>query len=461
MTSPHKEESQRKTAEENFAESLSVLLVNFSDRQFEILRLIDHIERSKLEIDDRARATKELIESRLNEDLDEEGLEKLYRHLTETQESSEEDVEDKEANLKVFEEILSSLPEGHVHTYLENIVRAYRRPPSGEFLFPSLLVTLVGEVEIIINRLARACYTLNPDLIKDGEQKIEWREIAHFKTVAEVQEMLVDRRIDQLLRGSLTDWISYFEKKVGIPSITAVQRRGPLEAVQRRHCIVHNGGHASALYIEKTSGIKPRPKTEEGDYLPVDPEYLRSTADELYLVIYSLIWSLGNKFCKEDNARQKFMRSVINGSYYLLQDQRYDLLKLLKSYLPFAQMEAKDALILKTNIWLAHKLDDDFEAVRHEVERLDVKARSRLFLLTKHALLDETDAASDLAEKMIRDDELKREHLLTWPLLRDVHHKRGEENAPRGQQALESEEILTLSSGANDREEDPMSTTDL
>ncbi|KQZ22316.1 hypothetical protein ASD43_16520 [Microbacterium sp. Root553] len=460
---PEEEVSEERelTPDEIFQFRVTSLLSTFSLRQTEILRLVSFMDERAAEIDNAAARARELVEDQLDDDLDEAGLERLITLLGDEINSDETDgltgEERHEAFVQALTEVGDALPEGHYSTYVDNVLRALQAPPSGNFLRSSLLVTLVGELEMVVNQLARTAVERVPQTIEESGRTFTWAEISAHESIADLRDSLVDRAIEDVFRGSLTDWMDFFVKKFKIDPIAIAGTFEAQEAVQRRHCVVHNAGTISQMYLNKLESFKP--KGEIGDSLDVDSSYIRDAADTMFLVVFSLVWSLSMKLCRNEEDRDDVFGALCNRTYFMLQERRYDLLTRLGQAAPLEKLPDRLGLVMKVNVWLAHKQRGTFDSVRDEVVAFDTSARSRDFQLAKYALLDEFEDASRVAESMLRDEELSRAHYLTWPLLAGVReHKRKTQEA--SSVADDSDDALVSVSDAG-QEGLAMSTPDL
>ena len=84
-------------------------------------------------------------------------------------------------------------------------------------------------------------------------------------------------------------------------------------------------------------------------------------------------------------------------------------------------IEKKDANVLRVNTWLAYKFSGEFDHVKDAVRALDGDEIPINMRLAKAALLDDNEYAADLIEAMLVTKDLKKEYIVTWPLLRDVY----------------------------------------
>lgn len=409
-----------------FAQQLDELLNQFTEQQYQILKLVDHIEKSQHEIDDKAKSTAARIETSLGVTPDADIITDLLSLVAKMRSIDMSNMT--EADQEFFDQKLERmqvLPHGHFEHYVRAALQ-YSNPESTQnFLYPSLLVTLVGEFEASVSNLIRFLFRLQPGLSpndwKPGDETLTFNELSGLKSIEEAQTLIIDRKVTKILYGSLGDWISFFDKATQDKrnaNSTSI-RPECTEIMQRRHCVVHNGSRVSRQYLENVDN-KFR-KLPEDSHLTVDGEYLRDAADELFIMFYSIIWSLGAKFCKEES-EYEFQKTISNITFDLLQARRFNLLRKLREEVkpPAYKLAPGRELVYNTNIWLSYKLSDDFASVRQEVENIDIRDRSEFFELSKYALLDQNHDALRVAKSLIRNEKVKFENIVTWPLLRGI-----------------------------------------
>lgn len=269
-----------------------------------------------------------------------------------------------------------------------------------------------------MSELIRACYNLAPAKLNESDKKFSLAEIGQFADLDAIREYMAERAVNDVLRGSLDDWLQFFIKKFGVAEPPGAKDFDVQELMQRRHCIVHNSGQVSRLYLEKLKQF--RVVAEVGDSLPVSHEYLEKSADSLFLLAYSLCWDLRHQLLESEKFREESLSALVDYTMQLLVDSRFDVARKIGDQIRDITADDSTKLTVQVNRWLAYKFRGEFDLIREEVEGLDVRGKSRLFNLAKHALLDELDEAAEVAEALLKDGTLTLHNVFTWPLLRDV-----------------------------------------
>ncbi|MDK6808391.1 hypothetical protein QP365_12565 [Corynebacterium aurimucosum] len=399
-------------------DSLNQSFKGFSDDQAEVLKLLDRTVESIETFEDRVVKTRKDFESRINGSLEEEDVVEAFEKFAFAagKEPSGPVVEEVHAAMNG---VFQSLPLEHRGTYLESLIRNLGRPPSEHSLmFPGFLTMLVSQVEVVIRRYAENISGVIPEAIIGQDEKITFRELIGFQTVDEVKSYWVQHVVDRVLRGSLTDWVKFFVDKIGVSSDSVVVSPEVLEVTQRRHCFIHNDGLASRQYLANTDSSQ----FELGEYLAVDAEYVRRAADALQTFVLSLHCAIADKLSgKNKDARNNLSSFVSMCSFYLLQDKRYEALKMIGNSIPKLRLDESNQIILDVNIWLAHKFSGSFEEVEEEIAALDSDLIPINLRLAKAALLGQHEEAIKLIDAMLLTGDIKKQHIVTWPLLSEVY----------------------------------------
>lgn len=147
--------------------------------------------------------------------------------------------------------------------YAESLIRPARVP----LLHSALLISAVGNFEVLVSGLVREFIRLKPEILRSDEVKYSLAEIEGFESLTEFREYCSERYAEALLRGGLDDWMAWFERRLKVSlgelptNFTSV-----VEVFQRRHLFVHNGGVVNRSYLVKV----PNADLRIGQRLEVD-----------------------------------------------------------------------------------------------------------------------------------------------------------------------------------------------
>ncbi|MBN7792111.1 hypothetical protein [Microbacterium esteraromaticum] len=420
------EEERELSPSEALYARLTRLIFTLANRQSEVLRMSEYFSEREAEVNDMKRRATRQIKHELQE-VDEAVLDSylsLFEEFDPNADLTKEEEGDRDREFsEQLRQIGRALPEGVDLVYLDAMASSFSKSVGAGYLHSSLLMILVGELEMFINYLARACFEASPEALDKSERKLTWAEISVFESVEDIRDAIVDRAVEDLLRGSLTDWVTFFETTFGIPQIDSARTYAVLEAMQRRHCIVHNGSFVSPRYLKNLRDFDVDLKV--GDHLEVDDDYLHQAADTMMLVAYSLTWALGVKLTRDPEVGESLVQELVNYTMTLLQQGRFDLVRqigegALKGLKPKTEVMEALGFTLQVNTWIAHKELGTFAAVERAIKDFPVANRSDEFKLAKAALLDQHDVASAVARRMLDAGDLHVSSIVTWPLLRNI-----------------------------------------
>lgn len=321
---------------------------------------------------------------------------------------------------KLREELeqVSRHPDAFIHyvvAYSQAIVRPRRLP----VLYSALLTTSVGNFEVLVSGIVREFLRLKPEATRSDDARYSLADIEGFESIQEFREYCAERYAESLLRGSFEDWMDWFEKrlKITLNELTSdpVHVR---EVFQRRHLIVHNGGTVNRTYLLKMPEIKPAPAM--GSQLAVDEDYLSEAVDSLIAtgaLLSALVMRRLLPSAPEDENADKLMSDAC---YEFLTQGRWSLVIKITSGMIEGCTSDYSKLVMMVNRWVARKRLNGLDSIRVEVDAWQVSALKPRFLLAKLALLDDVQAAYELAQDLLKGDDLSESDWVRWPLLAEV-----------------------------------------
>ncbi len=187
-----------------------------------------------------------------------------------------------------------------------------------ESLNRSVLLSLVANFEVLIADLARRRYRQFPEAI-GRQRQVSVEVLRTFARVDDVLDHIVSDLIDELLRGSFERWFKFLEQHMSIdPSRVVPDASQWAEMFQRRHVVVHAGGHASRQYREKVDWTRvrwPSHRPPLDDPLVTENEYIWYALDVFQTVGMLLCQSAWKKLApQESEERYTSLARVIFGA---------------------------------------------------------------------------------------------------------------------------------------------------
>ncbi|TQL42980.1 hypothetical protein FB468_0991 [Leucobacter komagatae] len=297
-----------------------------------------------------------------------------------------------------------------------NFMRRVYRTPRGPIFHNSMLISAVSAFETHLARLAEEYYRCAPaalhDLPRESVKEFSLRELQDLGSVDEAIEIAIERRVTQLMFGSLTDWKKFFADRIKLDFADYAQIWDEVKEVfERRNCVVHNDSRASRRYVQNYS------ETEIGAPLYADVAYVEWAIERLELLgvlFHTQVWV---KFALN---QKEVIDALEITAFEALKDQRWVFSRALYekwTQLPLSQAESHMA---KVNLWITSKEEHGLAAIQSEVEAWDISGSDELYSLARLCLLDQVDGAFKLLPALIDRDKIDGRALATWPLLRPL-----------------------------------------
>lgn len=425
-------------------EALSKLLDNYAESQYELLRLGHFISMNSSEIDSpKERAWNDIQRKFPDADPGEfmtawEAFQKVLTHSYSESDETAGLTEADKMNTKDevrsdIDALFKALPQDIESGYFRALSQPKNVQPSSPLLLSSLLVTVVSEFEILIGNLIREFLTRYPQALESIDRKYTWKEIAGFDSMDEFREIVIERAVDQTLRGSNQDWMDLISRrfKVAIPSLC--KQPEFQEIFQRRHLIVHNGGIVNSIYLDKAG---PSAKNRSlGEELSVDINYLNRAADVLLAAGVALLANTTAKLFKQTE-RYKTVDGVFTHlTYELLQYERFECVILLHDQVSDDFGDETGKLVRQVNHWLSQKRLSQLDGELDRIEKWDTRHLGEEFQLARLALLDNHEEALLIVDEIRGTRKLSTELWLEWPLLSELREY--ERNLPNNVEPAE------------------------
>jgi len=285
----------------------------------------------------------------------------------------------------------------------------------------SSLMVLTTRSEWFVAQLVHLFFKRWPDAAGTSEPFFSLNTLASLQTIDEARDVLIEHKVESLMRLSFDDWIKFFRQKpkLGMGYLgNDTHRIG--EIFRRRNLIVHNGGRVSRRYIQEVD--EPlRMGLKLGDTIDVTPEYLHGSADlieHLFVLIAAELWK---KLDPEDDARGQLLQNL---SVQRIREHRWAMARgfayfvMNDNRLPeFTQLAAR------VNYWQTFKWAGQYDQIRAEVDACDFSAKNPLFQFALATIKDDFESVFRLLPAVLENRHLSRYELLDWPLFQAVRER--------------------------------------
>lgn len=306
----------------------------------------------------------------------------------------------------------------------------------------SMLLLAVSDFELLMGQVAGLIMKWIPGVANAGDASITLSELEHLGDVRAAKKIVIDRKVDDLLRQNMDSWVGWFDR-VGVKwKDMADDWCQFAEIFARRNVVVHAGGKVTAQYIGALSsaGCKASKLPASGTKLELDDQYLTDASEQLLAFGFLLVtgsWlqvAKGNTLsaeswittrCQHLLELQHF-RAVDTACRTILERSRGRLLR-------------KTELLLQTMSWVARRELGDGDRVRVEVAAWDTSGIDLLYGHAKTVLLDDDELAVTQINELRRRQELTIVELVASPLYRAVLDRCRADLLPTGSEEVSLE----------------------
>lgn len=285
-----------------------------------------------------------------------------------------------------------------------------------KILYRSALMSLVVYFEGMISDVFKFLIDKNPDSIINSKQ-LTFKEIKELGSMECAIEYLIEREIESITRGDYIDWCNELKKKFKLNLKNIDEDKNIIiEIIKRRNLFVHNNGYVNNIYIKSvdknlTEGIK------KGDILEVDIKYIKEAIKILKKVGNDILIELLRKNDKKSEFYWDYYfdigyNELINGNYF-------NSRKIFEVLCEDKNKKNEDILRATANLLLSKKLNNKYDEVKQEIDKIDITALQDDFKVVFLLIKGEKDQALKILKRAY-PNYIKRVDIETWPVFKDI-----------------------------------------
>ena len=282
----------------------------------------------------------------------------------------------------------------------------------------SALMALTSRSEWFVAQLMHVYFHMHPEAAGMSEPFFSLDALASLQTIDDARGVLIDHKIESIMRLSFEDWLNFFKEKpkLGLSYLDADRNR-LAEIFKRRNLIVHNGGRVSRKYLKEVeeslhAGMKV------GDSIEISPDYLSTSIDLMehhFTLIAAELWK---KLEPKDQNRGSLL---VNLAVPSLEARRWMAARGFSYFVLNDKNQVESTrLAAQINYWQSYKWAGQFEEVRLELENSDFSAKMPIYRLAHAALTDDFESFFKLLPGVLESGELLKNHLSSWPLFQGI-----------------------------------------
>lgn len=288
----------------------------------------------------------------------------------------------------------------------------------------SIFVSLVSQYDAFFGKLLRLIFISKPELLIPSDRQFSFSQIKQFPTIDAIQEHVIEKEIESVLRTSHADQIRWAEKRFSVVLTKELNIYSDfIELTERRNLFVHADGVVSGQYLSvcKENKVNLSSELREGDKLTVPQEYFNNSCNCIYELGVKLANVLWRKLLPEE--RGEADTNLITVSYELIEQEEYQLsLSLLdfacESFKVFSSEWHQLALIV--NQAQSYKWLGNNDKCLKILDKIDWSAKADEFKLAASVLRGEWMEAAKIMTKIGTNGAVTKHFYRDWPLFKEL-----------------------------------------
>lgn len=278
------------------------------------------------------------------------------------------------------------------------------------------LIMLITRFEEFIAAFISELYILFPHKYLDAQQ-VSYSEIENIGVEA-IRKKIINREIDAIMRESYVEWFKLFESHGMKFESCKSEMKLLKEIYARRNIFVHNSGKVNDIYLKNISDTQ----FSVGERLTIDEQYLSSAFGAIKIIVFTVLIEAA-RLIKED--KTEYLNDIFTSAYDELVEGQYPVCYNIFCILSqSALLDAETKTMSQINYWISAKEIVGLPTIKTEIEKFDVSALNRVFLLAKLLLLDKNSEATKVLEDLYNKKEFPISALEEWPLFKDYRNSK-------------------------------------
>lgn len=304
-----------------------------------------------------------------------------------------------------------------------NAAHRVKMPSKKQLVRRSMLLLAVSDFELLIGEVAGLAMEFVPGVAQMGDASITLAELESLEDVRAAKKVVIDRRVEDLLRQNMEGWISWFDN-IGVKwKDMAEDWCRFAEIFARRNVVIHAGGKATAQYIGalRAAGCRTSDLPAIGTKLDLDDSYLTAASEEL--LAFGVLLVAGSWLQAVKGNTHSAESWITSRCQHLLELQHLHAVKAIcRTVLEHSRgrLRQRTELLLRTMAWVARKDLGDGDKVRAEVEEWETSGTDLLYAHAKAVLLDNDELAVKQITELRRRNDLTVVELVASPLYRGL-----------------------------------------
>ncbi|MGC4173994.1 hypothetical protein [Demequina sp.] len=300
-----------------------------------------------------------------------------------------------ESLLRVYELLARIAEHETLRPHLAAPLSIAAQPSASDRARAAFLVLAIGFFEHDLGEVAVVLASLPPGQADPSDEDMAAAADAMY---SKIEMEAADRRLDLLAKDY---------------GIRAADPAPILEHLARRNTLAHTRGRATARYFNRSGSAADM--VEQNAVLRVSDQYLAGAIQAIQTTFASVVLEAIDAYAL--TTRDEIVEGVLDYGYRLLTDDRDALAFIMFDWC--IRQQVKDVSIAdraRVNRWLVIKRAGRLDEIEEDVRAWDTGGLAPLYQLARHALLDNRDEMSRVAQAMVDAEQATYATLSAQPL---------------------------------------------
>jgi len=283
----------------------------------------------------------------------------------------------------------------------------------------AFLIAAESSFEVLFGQVARAIYVKNPSALPKSDYSFTLEELSTYHSIDDARDFLITHRTEALLRESPDEWNKWLKRTINIELDKLIgDWPSTREMFIRRNILVHTEGRVTERYLRELTRVGgDSAGLRVGQSLLPSPEYLRSALQRLIALEMLLVFRVRSRLEKgELNSTSLWLSGKLD---FLVTLSMWDAVSLVSDSFDTDQCPRNIQLSVKINGWIARKVRDGLDSVRHHISSWDTSGLEERYKITKKLLLDQLTVEE--LESVVEDGMFTRFEVSTHPLFASIN----------------------------------------
>lgn len=310
----------------------------------------------------------------------------------------------------------------------KTIERKLNRAKQAQILIPpSYLVSLVSLFDLFYSGIVRNIYNLCPQKLQESELQFCYRDLQSLDSIKEVKRIIVDKKIEDLLRGSHAEQFKWLAGTLNVGTLTNFEDwPNFIELTERRNLFVHSNGIVSSQY----NTVCKKNKVFEtdipvGTQLKIDATYFSNACDVLAKTAVMLSQMLARTLYLNEYPDDDFQidKNLISTVFDFIMEKKYSVAISISKFALNSKFKHKDndKYFIILNLAQALKWNKQNEECLRLLSEQDSTAWKTELLIPKYVLEDKFEDAYDKMIELGRSNKvLTATAYREWPIFQEI-----------------------------------------